>query len=84
LESLHVAPSPVLAGLFVFRILVDFPHVGSCARDAIRIVGKGNWEGESVDLIEGFLGLVAAIVFLACLGRIGDSLQALEKRERDH
>jgi hypothetical protein len=37
-----------------------------------------------VDLIEGFLGLVAVILFLACLGRIGESLEALEKRERDH
>jgi hypothetical protein len=37
-----------------------------------------------VDLIEGFLGLAAVIVFLACLGRIGGSLEALEKRERDH
>jgi hypothetical protein len=37
-----------------------------------------------VGLIEGFLGLVAVIFFLACLGSIGDSPEALEKRERDH
>ena len=37
-----------------------------------------------MDLVEGFLGLVALIVFLACLGKIGDRLEALEKRERGH
>jgi hypothetical protein len=37
-----------------------------------------------MDLVEGFLGLVAVIIFIACLGRIGDLLESLEKRERDH
>jgi hypothetical protein len=37
-----------------------------------------------VDLIEGFVGLVAFVVLLACLGKIGDALGALEKRERGH
>ena len=36
-----------------------------------------------MDLIEGSLRLVAVIVFLACLGSIGELLKALEKRERD-
>ena len=39
--SLHSGNSaPSLAGLFVFRILVDCPHVGSSALDAIRIVRR--------------------------------------------
>jgi hypothetical protein len=37
-----------------------------------------------MDLFEGVLGMAAVIVFIACLVRIGDSLEALEKRERDH
>jgi hypothetical protein len=37
-----------------------------------------------VDLIEGFLGLLAVILFLGSLGRIGDWLEALDERERDH
>jgi hypothetical protein len=49
----------------------------------VPIVGDTALGGRSiVDLIEGFLGL--AVVFLACLGRIGVSLEALEKRERNH
>jgi hypothetical protein len=56
----------------------------ACARDATRIVGKGTLRGKSVDLIEVFVGLVAFLVLLACLDRMGDALEALEKRERDH
>ena len=34
-----------------------------------------NHGGQSiVDLLEGFVGLVAFIVFLACLGKVGDTL----------
>jgi hypothetical protein len=54
-------------------------------RGAAPIVGSRELRGRWImDLFEGFLGLVAVIAFLACLARIGDSLQALEKRERDH
>ena len=55
-----------------------------CARDATRVVGKGTLRGKSVDLIEVFVGLIAFIVLLACLGKMGDALGALEKRERGH
>jgi hypothetical protein len=37
-----------------------------------------------MDLLEGFVGLVAFIAFLACLGKVGYTLSALEKRERGH
>ena len=40
--------------------------------------------GKAVDLIEAFVGLIAVIVLLACLGKMGDALGALEKRERGH
>jgi hypothetical protein len=56
----------------------------ACARDATRIVGKGTPRGKSVDLIEVFVGLVALFGLLACLGKMGNALEALEKRERDH
>ena len=56
----------------------------ACTRDATRIVGKGALRGKSVDLIEVFVGLVAFLVLLVCLDRMGDALEALEKRERDH
>ena len=32
-----------------------------------------------MDLLEGFVGLLAFIAFLACLGKVGDTLSALEK-----
>ena len=35
-----------------------------------------------MDLIEAFVGLIAFIVL--CLGKMGDALEALEKRERHH
>ena len=76
--------APSLAGLFVFRFLVACHHVAPSARDATRIPGKGTLRGKSVDLIEAFVGLIAFIVLLACLGKMGDALGALEKRERDH
>ena len=67
------------------RRLVDSSNLSRAHRGAAPIVGDRIVRGEViVDLIEGFLGLVAVIVFLACLGSIGDSLEALEKRERDH
>ena len=56
----------------------------ACARDATRIVGKGTLRGKSVDLIEVFVGLVALFGLLACLGKMGNALEALEKRERGH
>jgi hypothetical protein len=40
--------------------------------------------GAIMDLVEGFLGLVAFILCLAWLGKIRDTLGALEKRERGH
>jgi hypothetical protein len=65
--------------------LVDSFNRSRAHRGAAPIVGDGIVRGEVIlDLIEGFLGLVAVIVFLACLGSIGDSPEALEKRERDH
>ena len=54
-------------------------------RGAAPIVGNRELGGRSImDLFGGFLGLVAVILFLACFVRIGDLLEALEKRERDH
>ena len=43
-----------------------------------------HWGQSIVDLLEGFVGLVVFIAFLACLGKVGDTLSALEKRERGH
>ena len=64
--------------------LVDPSKPSRAHRGAAPIVSDGIVRERSrVDLIEGFLGLAAVIVF-ACLGRIGDLLEALEKRERDH
>ena len=40
--------------------------------------------GKLVDLIELFVGLVAFLVVLACLGKMGELLSALEKRERGY
>ena len=37
-----------------------------------------------MDLIETFVWLLAFIVLLACLGKLFDALESLEKRERDH
>jgi len=37
-----------------------------------------------VDLIDVFVGLVALFGLLACLWKMGNALEALEKRERDH
>ena len=47
-------------------------------------MGKGTLRGKSVDLIEIFVGLIAFVGLLACLGKMGDTLSALEKRERGH
>ena len=43
-----------------------------------------HWGQAIMDLLEGFVGLVAFIVFLACLGKVSHTLSALEKRERGH
>ena len=48
--------------------------LGSVARK--NKIGRGH--------LEAFVGLIAFIVLLACLGKMGDALGALEKRERDH
>ena len=56
----------------------------ACARDATRIVERELLRGKSVDLIEVFVGLVALFGLLACLGKLFDALESLEKSERDH
>jgi hypothetical protein len=54
------------------------------AHDAFApIVRRGLW-GATMDLVEGFVGLVALILLFAYLGRIAHRLEALEKRERGH
>ena len=71
--------------MLLSKILVDSSKPSRAHRGAAPIVSDGIVRERSrVDLIGGFLGLAAVIVFLACLGRIGDSVEALEKRERDH
>ena len=37
--------APSLAGLFVFRSLVDCPHIAPCARDATRLTPACEWAG---------------------------------------
>ena len=51
------------------------------ARGATPIGDASEPRGQSiVDLLEGFVGLVAFIAFLACLGKVGDTLSAGERR----
>jgi hypothetical protein len=47
-------------------------------------MGNGTLRGKSVDLIEAFVWPLAFIVLLACLGKLFDALESLEKSERDH
>ena len=56
----------------------------ACGRDATLIMGNGTLRGKSVDLIEAFVWPLAFIVLLACLGKLFDALESLEKSERDH
>jgi hypothetical protein len=53
-------------------------------REPYSGVGKGTPRGRSVDLIEVFVGLIALFGLLVWLGKMGNALEALEKRERDH
>ena len=48
------------------------------------MIPVNHWGQSIMDLLGGFVGLVAFIAFLACLGKVGDKLSALEKRERGH
>ena len=49
-----------------------------------QVIPVNHWGQSIMDLLEGFVGLVAFIAFLACLVKVGDTLSALEKRERGH
>ena len=37
-----------------------------------------------MDLIEALVWLLAFMILLACLGKLFDALESLEKSERDH
>jgi hypothetical protein len=65
--------------------MCGLPDVRACARDAARIGDTSDHWGQSImDLLEDFVGLVGFIALLACLGKVGHTLSALEKRERGH
>ena len=89
LELLHLEVSiselsPVSSGAFCFPVSCGLPPCRPKRTRRDPYTGKANSEGKSVDLIETFVWLLAFIVLLACLGRLFDALEALEKRERDH
>ena len=57
-----------------------------CCRGAVPVGDTREPLGGNriMDLLGGFVGLVAFIAFLACLGKVCHTLSALEKRERGH